>query len=130
MTKQEIIDKVMTPIMDRGFQTYFVGGCVRDQIMGIAPHDFDICTDATPDELHTVFKHLSAQNSEVFGVTMPIIDGELIEIATMRRDITKGRHPKIEFTKNIKEDAERRDFTCNALYEDAKGTVYEISYSL
>lgn len=125
MTKQEIIDKVMMPITDRSFQAYFVGGCVRDQIMGVDPHDFDICTDATPDELHTIFKHFSTQNSEVFGVTMPIIDGELIEIATMRRDITKGRHPKIEFTKDIKEDAERRDFTCNTLYEDAKGTIYD-----
>lgn len=125
MTKQEIIDKVMTPITDRGFQAYFVGGCVRDQIMGVDPHDFDICTDATPDGLHTIFKHFSTQNSEVFGVTMPIIDGELIEIATMRHDITKGRHPKIEFTRDMKEDAERRDFTCNALYEDAKGTVYD-----
>ena len=94
MTKQEIIDKIMMPIVSKGFQAYFVGGCVRDQIMGIASHDFDICTDATPDELHKIFKHFSTQNSEIFGVTMPIVDGELVEIATMRRDITKGRHPK------------------------------------
>lgn len=125
MTKQEIIDKIMVPIVSKGFQAYFVGGCVRDQIMSLVPHDFDICTDATPDELHKIFKHFSTQNSEIFGVTMPIIDGELVEIATMRRDITKGRHPKIEFTRDMKEDAERRDFTCNALYEDAQGTVYD-----
>ena len=125
MTKQEIIDKVMQPIINKGFQVYFVGGCVRDKIMNIEPHDYDLVTDATPAGLHTIFKQFSNQNSEIFGVTMPIIDSEPIEVATMRQDITKGRHPKIEFTKDIHKDAMRRDFTCNALYEDIHGNIID-----
>lgn len=125
MTKQEIIDKVMQPLALTGFKVYFVGGCVRDQIMGVEPHDYDICTDAMPAELHAIFRRFSTQNSEMFGVTMPIIDGEVVEIATMRRDMTKGRHPEIKFTRNINEDAARRDFTCNALYEDAEGNILD-----
>ncbi len=125
MTKQEIIKNVMIPVLKAGFDIYFVGGCVRDSYLGIEPKDFDLVTEATPVDLHNIFKVFSNQNSEPFGVTMPIIEGELIEIATMRKDITKGRHPKIEFTDNINEDAMRRDFTCNALYEDIHGNVID-----
>lgn len=127
MDKKEIIEKVLRPLGKAGFQAYFVGGCVRDSIMGTAPHDFDICTDATPEEIKKVFSHISemSENSEPYGVTMPVIDGELIEIATMREDITKGRHPQIKFTKDLKKDAERRDFTMNAMYEDADGNIID-----
>lgn len=127
MTKNEIAHKVLAPIEDAGFKAYFVGGCVRDELMGKEPHDYDICTDATPTELHQIFSKFSnvSENSEPFGVTMPLIDGEEIEIATLRKDITKGRHPKIEFTRSLKEDALRRDFTVNALYEDQYGEVYD-----
>ena len=125
MTKAEIIQNIITPIESAGFDAYFVGGCVRDKLMNKEPHDYDICTNATPTELHTIFKHFSEQNSEPFGVTMPIVKGELVEIATLRKDITKGRHPTIVFTKDITEDAMRRDFTVNALYEKADGTVID-----
>lgn len=127
MTKNEIAHKVLAPIERAGFKAYFVGGCVRDELMGKEPHDYDICTDATPTELHQIFSKFSnvSENSEPFGVTMPLIDGEEIEIATLRKDITKGRHPKIEFTRSLEEDALRRDFTVNALYEDQYGEVYD-----
>lgn len=127
MDKKEIIEKVLRPLEKAGFKAYFVGGCVRDAIMGIKPHDYDVCTDATPEEIKKVFGHISemSENAEPFGVTMPVIDGELIEIATMREDITKGRHPQIKFTKALEKDAERRDFTMNALYEDADGNIID-----
>lgn len=125
MTKSEIIQNVIKPIESHGFDAYFVGGCVRDEIMHKEPHDYDICTNATPEDLHKIFKNFSEQNSEPFGVTMPIINKELVEIATMRKDITKGRHPVIAFTKDIVEDANRRDFTVNALYEKADGTILD-----
>lgn len=125
MTKKDIIEKIIIPIEQAGFKAFFVGGCVRDSLKGIEPHDYDICTDATPKELHTIFKHFSEQKSEQFGVTMPIVDEELFEIATMRKDITKGRHPTIEFTRDIKEDAFRRDFTINTLYEDKEGNILD-----
>ena len=125
MTKSQIIEFVIKPIEKAGFDAYFVGGCVRDELMKKEPHDYDICTNATPAELHTIFSVFSEQNSEPFGVTMPIINKELVEIATMRKDITKGRHPTIIFTKDITEDANRRDFTVNALYEKADGTILD-----
>lgn len=127
MTKDEIKRYVMQPVIDAGFQIYFVGGCVRDQIMLVEPHDYDLVTDATPTELHKIFKNFSEQNSEPFGVSMPIVNGELVEIATMRRDITKGRHPTIEFTKDIEEDSKRRDFTINAIYEDIDGKYHDFN---
>lgn len=127
MTKDQIKDRVLKPIVDAGFKAYFVGGCVRDKILGVEPNDFDVATDATPEQLHKVFARFSnvSENSEPFGVTMPLIDNEEFEIATFRRDITKGRHPKIEFTTSIEEDAQRRDFTMNALYEDIDGHIVD-----
>lgn len=130
--KDQYKAKVLNPINEAGFKAYFVGGCVRDFLMGVEPHDYDICTTATPEELHKIFDKFSnvSSNSEPFGVTMPLIeiDGkfEEVEIATLRKDITKGRHPKIEFTRDIKEDAERRDFTVNALYEDIDGFIFDM----
>lgn len=130
--KDQFKAKVLEPIDNAGFKAYFVGGCVRDFLMGVEPHDYDICTTATPEELHKIFDKFSnvSNNSEPFGVTMPLIeiDGkfEEVEIATLRKDITKGRHPKIEFTRDIKEDAERRDFTVNALYEDIDGFIFDM----
>jgi len=130
--KNELIDKVLEPIHEAGFTVAFVGGCVRDKLMNIKPHDFDIATDATPEELHKIFNKFSkvSKNSEPFGVTMPLIEfddgtAEEVEIATFRKDITKGRHPKIEFTRSIEEDAARRDFTVNALYEDMFGNIID-----
>lgn len=127
MTKSEIKEFIMKPIIEKGFKVYFVGGCVRDQAMGVEPHDYDLVTDATPTELHGIFKHFSEQKSEPFGVSMPIVNGEIVEIATMRRDMTKGRHPVIEFTKNIEEDSRRRDFTINAIYEDIGGKLFDFN---
>lgn len=127
MTKQELIEKVLKPIEDAGYKAFFVGGCVRDSIMGVEPHDYDITTNATPEQLHKVFNKFSnvSKNAERFGVTMPIIEKEEIEIATFRKDITKGRHPAVEITDSIVEDAMRRDFTCNALYEDIHGKIID-----
>lgn len=130
MSKKFLLENVFKPIENAGFRAWFVGGCVRDNLWGKEPHDFDICTDATPEDLHKIFSRFSSKNSEPFGVTIILLkneDGivEEIEIATLRRDITKGRHPKIEFTDCITEDAERRDFTINALFEDSEGRVWD-----
>jgi len=136
MNKQTIIERVMKPIIENGYKAYFVGGCVRDKIMGIIPHDYDICTNATPVQLHNIFSKFSnvSNNSEIFGVTMPLISFidkngnttfEQIEIATFRKDRTSGRHPEVSFTSDIEEDAFRRDFTINALYEDIDDNIID-----
>lgn len=130
--KSELKTLVLKPIIDAGFGAWFVGGCVRDALLGKKPHDFDVCTDATPADLHKIFSDFSnvSDNSEEFGVTMPLIkfsDGtiEEVEIATLRVDKTKGRHPEVGFTTSLKEDAMRRDFTVNALYEDIDGNIID-----
>lgn len=131
ITKENLIEKVLSPIYKAGYQVYFVGGCVRDELMGKEPHDYDITTEATPKDLHKVFDKFSnvSKNSEQFGVTMPLVDinGELveIEIATFRKDETKGRHPKVSLDASIEEDAMRRDFTINALYENMEGAIID-----
>lgn len=127
MNKEEIKLKVLDPILKAGYKAYFVGGCVRDEILGKEPKDYDIATSAVPSQLHEVFDKFSnvSDNSEPYGVTMPIVDGEEVEIATFRNDITKGRHPKVRFTSSLEEDAMRRDFTMNALYEDIDGNIID-----
>ncbi len=73
--KEHLIEKVFKPIKNAGFDVFFVGGCVRDELMGVEPHDFDITTSATPEQLHTIFDRFSnvSKNSEQFGVTMILI---------------------------------------------------------
>lgn len=136
--KEQLIDKVFKPINSAGFDVFFVGGCVRDKLMGVEPSDFDITTSASPEDLHKIFTRFSnvSKNSEQFGVTMVLIptlvqsdDLELsymeVEIATFRKDTSLGRHPTVSLNASIEEDAARRDFTVNALYEDAEGNVID-----
>lgn len=129
--KQTLIDKVLKPIELAGGKAFFVGGCVRDELMGLEPHDFDITTNLVPEELHKIFNRFSnvSKNSEPFGVTMILIDTdngvEEVEIATFRKDTTTGRHPVVSMDATIEEDAARRDFTVNALYEDSEGNIID-----
>lgn len=127
MDKKFLIDNVILPIEAKGGKAYFVGGCVRDEQIGLEPNDYDIVTDLTPSQLHNVFSKFSnvSTNAEQFGVTMPLIKNEEIEIATFRKDLTKGRHPQISLEASIEEDAARRDFTINALYEDKDGNILD-----
>ncbi|MCK5431460.1 MAG: CCA tRNA nucleotidyltransferase [Gammaproteobacteria bacterium] len=90
--------------------SYIVGGAVRDYFLGKEPKDIDITTEATPDELLELFPDAITLGIR-FGTI--IVDG--IEITTMRKDISPGRHPNVEFTDNIFLDLSRRDFTINAM---------------
>lgn len=129
--KQHLIDKVLIPIEEAGFKAYFVGGCVRDKLMGKEPHDYDLVTNAAPETIHKIFSKFSnvSKNAEQFGVTMPLIEinGKLeeIEIATFRKDISKGRHPEVSLEATLEEDASRRDFRINAMYEDKDGNIVD-----
>lgn len=127
MDKETLIKLVINPIEAKGGKAYFVGGCVRDEFLHKEPHDYDIVSNFTPEQLHIVFSKFSNEstNAEKFGVTMPIVNGEKIEIATFRKDLTSGRHPCISLNATIEEDAARRDFTINALYEDKDGNILD-----
>ena len=118
--------KIMTTIVEKGFQCFKVGGCVRDKLLGIEPHDIDLVTDATPEQLEQLF-HTVDVGGRQFGVTVVVIEGETFEVATFREDIgsSDNRHPNAVKFSSIEKDAFRRDFTINALYEDINGHVFD-----
>lgn len=113
--------KVIETLNNSGYEAYLVGGCVRDMLMGIEPHDWDICTNATPDETKRVMKEhkIYTFNSGIkHGTITAVINGENYEVTTYRSeaDYSDGRHPdKVEFITDIHEDLKRRDFTINAM---------------
>ncbi len=112
-------ENIVKTLVDKGYTAYFAGGSVRDIVMGIEPKDYDIATDATPDEISKIFKRTILVGAK-FGVSIVILDGINFEVATFRSDFDykDGRHPeKVIFT-NEKEDVKRRDFTINGLLYD------------
>ena len=102
-----------------GKEVYLVGGCVRDALLGIPPHDFDLCTIATPDQVRALFdEHDLVLAGLKHGTVGVVVDGEVVEITTYRRETgySDNRHPdRVEFTKSIHQDLWRRDFTVNAM---------------
>lgn len=105
-----------------GHQLYLVGGAVRDAVLGRTPKDFDVATDATPEQVKAFLKPLGYEILEVgeaFGVIALVLPHPLekLEIATFREDLSSGRHPMVRFA-TIKEDVQRRDLTINALFYD------------
>ena len=102
-----------------GFQVFWVGGCVRDARLGQAPSDYDIATDATPEEVEQLFRKTIPVGKQ-FGVIMVLEAGHEYQVATFRAegDYTDGRRPgSVRFT-DAREDALRRDFTINGLFYD------------
>ena len=102
-----------------GYEAYVVGGAVRDAMLGRALHDYDITTSASPEEIKSVFADFhTILTGEKHGTVTVVIDSMPLEITTYRidGDYTDGRRPdSVEFTKNIREDLARRDFTVNAM---------------
>lgn len=115
--------EVVAALRRAGYQAYWAGGCVRDELLGRTPKDYDVATNALPDEIRRVFRHRKTLAvGAAFGViTIVGRPGEgQIEVATFRRDDTysDGRHPdKVHFS-TAEEDAKRRDFTINGLFLD------------
>ncbi len=120
---------VMEALAADGQTVRFVGGCVRDAIVGRPIHDIDI---ATPDKPETVVALLEAYGLKAVptgidhGTITAVADGRSFEVTTLRHDVeSDGRHAKVAFTDDWMADAERRDFTLNALYCDPDGTVFD-----
>ena len=127
-----MLSKAAKTVIDRltenGFQAYAVGGCVRDFLYGLVPHDFDVTTSALPEETVNLFKdHTVVQTGIKHGTVTVVIDGEPIEVTTFRcdGDYTDGRHPEnVSFTLSLSEDLKRRDFTVNAMaYSEGEGLI-------
>ncbi len=123
------VKRVMECFASAGFPAYFVGGCVRNALLGLPVTDIDIATPATPDEVMELGRasHIKTLPTGIkHGTVSWILDRQIFQITTYRRDIkTDGRHAQVAFSECMKTDAARRDFTMNALYADAAGTVFD-----
>ena len=109
-----------------GFQAWAVGGCVRDAILGLTPNDYDLCTDALPEQTEAIFAgYPLILNGKKHGTVAVILDKNVVEITTFRTegDYRDNRHPEwVKFVPDIKEDLARRDFTVNAMaYSPTRG---------
>ena len=109
---------VASRLLDAGHEALFAGGCVRDQLLEIRPKDFDIATSATPDQVQALFENTNAVGAH-FGVILVKEHGQHFEVATFRHDGSyhDGRRPESVTFTNAKEDARRRDFTINGLFQ-------------
>ena len=108
--------EIASALRSHGFQAWLVGGCVRDLVLGREPADYDISTDARPDQLRTIFPQAQLVGAQ-FGVVL--VEG--VEVATFRSDhaYDDGRHPvQVSFETDARQDVLRRDFTINALLLD------------
>jgi len=107
----------------------FVGGCVRNTLMGREVDDIDVATQLTPDEVIAVCKqaNFAAHPTGIeHGTVTVVVNHKPFEVTTLRRDVsTDGRRATVAFTESWEEDAERRDFRMNALYADASGAVHD-----
>ncbi|MGB8062940.1 MAG: CCA tRNA nucleotidyltransferase [Candidatus Sulfotelmatobacter sp.] len=123
---------IVHTMRQRGFQAYLVGGCVRDLLLQHEPKDYDVATDATPDQVMRIFPETYAVGVQFGVVLVPVpeaaeISGEVpsksqaVEVATFRSDIgySDGRHPdEVRFSRDPREDVARRDFTINGMLLD------------
>lgn len=121
-TQQNSAVEIIRTLRERGFQAYLVGGCVRDLLLGREPADYDIATDATPDQVMGIFPKTYAVGAQ-FGVVLVASrdPDNCVEVASFRNDgiYSDGRHPdEVRYTKTPQEDVQRRDFTINGLLFD------------
>ncbi len=128
-----IFDKcrfVFDTLEESGFECYTVGGCVRDMLLGRTPHDVDFTTNANPDEILECFREYKTfELGKKFGTISVLKDNVIYEITTYRIDgvYSDARHPdKVEFSRNLRDDLARRDFTINAMAMDKYGNLVDI----
>ena len=119
-----VIDK----LYENGHSAFVVGGCVRDFILEKEPHDWDICTDALPEQVMQIFGEKNVIPTGIkHGTVTVLIENDNYEVTTYRIDgmYSDGRRPdNVEFTQNLIEDLSRRDFSINAMaYNDKIGLI-------
>ena len=121
-------EKILKRFSDNGIEAYLVGGCVRDSLLGKTPKDWDICTEALPEQVIALFQDEKVILTGLKHGTVTVLLGAMpVEITTYRIDgeYEDNRHPKeVFFTGSLREDLSRRDFTINALaYHPDKGVI-------
>ena len=119
MVLPQDVRHLMDKLEQAGFSVYAVGGCVRDAMLGLIPHDYDLCTSATPEHICEVFHdHQLIRNGEKHGTIGVVMGHTVYEITTYRTEggYSDNRHPdEVTFVDRIEEDLARRDFTVNAM---------------
>jgi tRNA nucleotidyltransferase/poly(A) polymerase len=121
--------RVMMVLEEGGQQAFFVGGCVRNDLLGVPVGDIDIATDAEPERVRGLVEAagLKAIATGVEHGTLTVVSGgHAHEVTTFRKDVeTDGRRAVVAFSDRLEDDARRRDFTMNALYADRRGRVVD-----
>jgi len=134
---KDFATSIVQTLRQEGFEAYLVGGCVRDLLLGREPKDYDVATNATPDQVMTIFPETYAVGAQFGVVLVPLPVGDVasnvstekigdgkasvVEVATFRSDIgySDGRHPdEVRFSQDPREDVARRDFTINGMLLD------------
>jgi len=122
MTNKQAAIKIIKTLHRNGFEALLAGGCVRDMLLGRAAKDYDVATNAKPQQIIKLFQRTLKVGAK-FGVVMVLLDDKQIEVATFRAeaDYEDGRHPQaVRFT-DAAEDAARRDFTINGMFYQPLG---------
>jgi tRNA nucleotidyltransferase (CCA-adding enzyme) len=118
---------VMEKLEQAGYQAYLVGGCVRDECLGKIPQDYDVTTDARPEQVMEIFEKVIPTGIR-HGTVMVVEQKVPVEVTTFRTDgnYLNHRQPeKVEFVQSLKEDLKRRDFTMNAMAKDRNGRIID-----
>ena len=120
--------EILKTLGEKGYGAFFVGGCVRDALLGVECNEIDIATSATPEQVQQAFPKTVAVGKS-FGVVLVIKGDMKFEVATFRRESSygDGRHPEhVDYTESPEEDVRRRDFTINGmLYDPVSGELYD-----
>jgi tRNA nucleotidyltransferase/poly(A) polymerase len=128
LSEREVAVSIVAELQRHGYIAVFAGGCVRDELMGLEPKDYDIATDALPDDVVRVLGK-SILVGKSFGVVKVRRHGFEFDVATLRADgdYLDGRHPdQVRLGVSLREDAARRDFTINAMFLDPiSGEIFD-----
>ena len=121
-------DKVLETLQNAGFEAWYVGGCVRDTLLGRPIHDWDVTTSALPEQVLALFPR-TVPTGLRHGTVTVLSDGGPVEVTTYRADgaYHDGRHPDaVRFVRSLREDTARRDFTVNAMAMDQHGNIRDL----
>lgn len=124
------VQTILRQLQAEGHAAYAVGGCVRDALRGCEPHDWDICSSATPEEIHRCFSQLrTIDTGAAHGTVTVLVDDTPYEITTFRQDGSYADHRRpeqVKFVRTLEADLARRDFTINAMAAGLDGKIQDL----